>query len=324
MYILKKYIYLHSQTFPMKKITLFGVLFFTITLLTFCTKDQLPLQEKEEEVTPIPEDNDNEDPPTSDVRLSTRVVVTNGNTNNYSYVYENDRLKQIIHTGNNSVDTSFYYYTDTTVTNFHKNLAEQTTLYDTLYVSDNKILKVSGKNHNSSNNVTRKTVEEYSYTEHFIDKYIRKSFTTSIAPSQYASYSTDDIEANSLIFVLTSGVGVTSTTRYKVFFDSNNKVDSIINYRGLDLNAFTKKLIYIYSSNQITIHTYNASNTLINTDIVTLDNSINKITKVERFDAGNTKYYEETRIYIAGNSNHELILYKHPLRNEVVLLGSYY
>lgn len=307
----------------MKKFTLFGVLFFTVAFFTFCTKDQLPVNENEE-VTPIPEDNDNDEPPISDVRLNTRVVVSNGETHSYSYIYENDRLKQIAHSGSHSLDTSFYYYTDTTVINFHKNLAEGTTVYDTLYVNDNKIIKVLGKNHTSSNNVTRKTLEEYFYTENFIEKYIRKSFTTPTLPSQHSSYSTTDIQESSLIFTLSSGVGAITTTRYKVFFDSNNKVDSIFNYKGLDPNTFTKKLIYTHSFNQITVHTYDPTNVLINTDIVTLDNSINKIIKVERFDAGNSKYYEETRNYITGNSNHELILYKHPLRNEVVLLTPYY
>jgi hypothetical protein len=45
---------------------------------------------------------------------------------------------------------------------------------------------------------------------------------------------------------------------------------------------------------------------------------------VERFDASNVKYYEENRTYIEANSNHELLLYNHPMENPVVLLKPYY
>lgn len=293
--------------------------------LSACTKDNLEkkieIKEEEEE----PEETDN-------VRLTSRSVTTDGETNSYSYIYESDQLKQIIRSTNWGNDTSFYDYTDSTFTNYYK--SEGIIRTDTIYVSDGKKVKVLGKTENLNNNQILTEVGRWEYGDRFIGKYATEirafpDFGNTISRYLLLSYKTDSILSNSIVFSTSRVLTIfpAESYKYKIYFDVNNKIDSIEYFRW-DWNFqkdILNRIYYTYSANQITVQTYDhKTNALTKKDILTLDNSNNKIIKVERFDASNVKYYEENRAYNNGNSNHELILYKHPLENNVILLKPYY
>lgn len=295
----------------MKNFTLFRVMLCSMIVFSACSKDDIATKKEIKLQDPDPIEN---------ARLMTMSVTTNSQTDNYSYIYDGDQLKQIIRSGGFNNDTSFFEYYDSTIINISKSLTGDITNVDTIYVTDGKKSKVVNWR------TDKLEYETFEYENDYIKTY--RKIISSIPYTYKKTYFTTILDSNTLYFTKMGSVLSAASDRYYVHLSDGNKIDSMIRRLVVSLSDEVKeKFYYTYTTNQITVEKYTVFvgvSTLTNKEVLTIDNSMNKIIKVERFDASNVKYYEENRTYIEANSNLELLLYNHPMENPVVLLKPYY
>jgi hypothetical protein len=226
-----------------------------------CSKDDIATKKEIKLQDPDPIEN---------ARLMTMSVTTNSQTDNYSYIYDGDQLKQIIRSGGFNNDTSFFEYYDSTIINISKSLTGDITNVDTIYVTDGKKSKVVNWR------TDKLEYETFEYENDYIKTY--RKIISSIPYTYKKTYFTTILDSNTLYFTKMGSVLSAASDRYYVHLSDGNKIDSMIRRLVVSLSDEVKeKFYYTYTTNQITVEKYTVLvgvSTLTNKEVLTIDNSI--------------------------------------------------